>query len=95
MPSQREHSPYEADPAAIRAFVVGTLIGMFVVGGFCAGTIWLLGGEPGGALVVGAVCAFWGGPGFGGMMGFIVHQDRMKRRPSIPNDPSPTSPQRT
>lgn len=95
MPDQREHSPYEADPAAVRAFIVGTLIGMIVVGGFCAGTIWLLGGEAGGALAVGAVCAFWGGPGFGGMMGFIVHQDRTQRRASIQGDASPESPLRT
>ena len=72
--------PIEADPAAIRAFIIGTAFGVVIVGGFCAVTIWLLGGGLGGALVVGAFCAVIGGPGFGGMMGFIVHQDRTKRR---------------
>ncbi len=95
MPTQRERSPFEADPAAVRTFIIGTGIGMVVVGVFCAGAVWLFSGDAGGALAVGAFCALWGGPGFGGMMGFIVHQDRVRRRDSISSDGGSSSPLRT
>lgn len=69
---------------AVRAFVVGSVVGMFLVGGFCGGVTYLFGGDVAGALAVGAFTALWGGPGFGGMMGFIVHQDRMSRPTKTP-----------
>ncbi len=71
--------PADATPAAVRAFATGTLIGVVVVGTFCGGITALFGGGWAGALAVGAFCAFWGGPGFGGMMGFVVHQARAEK----------------
>ena len=71
--------PTNVSADAIRAFVVGTVIGIIVVGGFSGGLTYLFGGGMAGALAVGAFTALWGGPGFGGMMGFIVHQDRMQK----------------
>lgn len=68
-----------ADPGAVTAFVVGTVVGMVVVGGFCSAITMLFGGGVEGALAVGAYCAFWGGPGFGGMMGFILHRHRKEQ----------------
>ena len=71
-----QSDPSDAAPDAVRAFVIGTVVGVIVVGGFCGGVTALFGGGAAGALAVGAFCALWGGPGFGGMMGFIVHQAR-------------------
>jgi hypothetical protein len=71
--------PTLASSGAIRAFLIGTLVGIVVVGGFCGGMTALMGGGLAGAIAVGAFTAFWGGPGFGGMMGFIVYQARTAR----------------
>lgn len=68
-----------ADPAAVRSFLIGTAIGFVVVGGFCVAAIVLAGGGVAGALTVGLMCGAIGGPGFGGMMGFVLHQDRVSR----------------
>jgi hypothetical protein len=64
------------------AFVLGTVIGMVVVGGFCFGAIVLFGGSVGGALAVAGFCALFEGPGFGGTMGFVLHQSRLERERS-------------
>lgn len=76
----------QADPAAVRSFLIGTAIGFVVVGGFCAAAIVLAGGELAGALAVGLMCGVIGGPGFGGMMGFVLHQDRVSRERSTSGD---------
>ena len=70
----------QADPAAVRSFLIGTAIGFVVVGGFCAAAIVFAGGSLSGALAVGLMCGVIGGPGFGGMMGFVLHQDRTSRQ---------------
>jgi hypothetical protein len=69
----------DATSGAVRSFVVGTFVGFVVVGGFCGAITALFGGGLAGALAVGAFCGFWGGPGFGGMMGFVVHRARTER----------------
>lgn len=79
----------EADPAAVRSFVIGTAIGFLVVGGFCVAAISLAGGSLSGALAVGLMCGVIGGPGFGGMMGFVLHQDRVARSESHESDGGP------
>lgn len=75
-------TPTDADPAAVRSFLIGTAIGFLVVGGFCVVAIALAGGSLSGALAVGLMCGVIGGPGFGGMMGFVLHQDRVERKQS-------------
>lgn len=78
--------PTQADPAAVRSFLIGTAIGFVVVGGFCVTAIVLAGGSLSGALAVGLMCGVIGGPGFGGMMGFVLHQDRVSRERSASDD---------
>ena len=67
-------------PDGVRSFLIGAVVGAIVVFAFSAGAIVAFGGSVGGALAVGGFCAVWGGPGFGGMMGFVLHQDRQARR---------------
>lgn len=80
MAAQPVHSSSAVDPAAMRSFLIGTAIGMLVVGGFCVGAIVLAGGSLSGALAVGAMCGVIGGLGFGGMLGFVLHQAREEQR---------------
>lgn len=68
-------------PGTGRAVVVGTLIGFVVVGLLCGGAALAFGASPAGAAAVAAFTGFWGGPGFGGMMGFVLHQSREQERP--------------
>lgn len=63
-------------PGTARAVIVGTLLGFVVVGGFCGGAALLFGAGLPGALTLAAFTGFWGGPGFGGMMGFVLHESR-------------------
>ena len=81
----------QADPAAVRSFVIGTAIGFVIVGGFCVAAIAFAGGSLVGALGVGLMCGVIGGPGFGGMMGFVLHQDRVSREQSRDHGVKPTS----
>ncbi|MHB1137971.1 MAG: hypothetical protein ACYC2O_03375 [Microthrixaceae bacterium] len=71
-----EPSTSDTTPAAVRAFIIGAIIGAVIVGVFCGGVSAYFGADATGAIAVGAFCAFWGGPGFGGMMGFVIHQAR-------------------
>jgi len=78
--TQVNADPHPTTSAGVRSFITGSVIGAFVVFTLCAGPIMLFGGSRGGAVAVGVFCALWGGPGFGGMMGFVLHQDREERR---------------
>lgn len=70
-------SAAEVPPGTGRAIVIGTIIGFFVVGGFC-GAAGLFAGMPlSQALVIGLFTGAIGGPGFGGMMGFVLHDARV------------------
>ena len=60
------------------AIVIGTIVGFFVVSGFCAIAAFAFGMEPSAALALGAFTGFWGGPGFGGMMGFVLHESKVE-----------------
>ncbi len=62
-----------ADERLGRAFVRGTILGTVLVFLFCGGISLLAGLGIGAAIGVGAFTAFWGGPGFGGMMGATVY----------------------
>jgi len=61
-----------------RAFVVGSLIGFVVVFVLFGGLTLAAGMGIGAALGVGSFTAFWGGPGFGGMMGAVLHHSRVE-----------------
>lgn len=57
-----------------RAYVRGSIIGAVVLFVFGAGTALFAGGAGIDALGLGAFCAFWGGPGFGGAIGASIHK---------------------
>jgi hypothetical protein len=62
-----------ADQRLGRAFVRGTIAGTLLVFLFCGGVSLWAGLALGPAIGIGAFTAFWGGPGFGGMMGATVY----------------------
>lgn len=66
-------------PGTGRYVLIGTIVGFFVVGGFCGLVGLAFGMEPSAAMALGAFTGFWGGPGFGGMMGFVMHESRAEK----------------
>ncbi len=56
-----------------RAIVIGSMIGFLVVGTFTGVTAFAFGASFLEALGLAAFTGLWGGPGFGGMMGFVLH----------------------
>lgn len=61
-----------SDRAVLASFVKGSIIGAIVVFLVCGGITVAAGFGWGPAVGVGAFAAFWGGPGFGGMMGAVL-----------------------
>lgn len=59
-----------------RAFLAGSLIGFIGVFLVLGGITYGVGMGLGPAIGVGLFAAFWGGPGFGGMMGAVLHHSR-------------------
>lgn len=55
--------------AALRGGLVGMVVGFFAVGAIAIAITLNAGSDLMPALGVGAFAAFWGGPGFGGMVG--------------------------
>ncbi len=66
--------------ASVTAFAVGTVIGALVVGGFFGLVTYAAGAGTAGAVAVGIFAALMGGPGFGGMMGFVLQRSREDER---------------
>lgn len=66
----------EFPPGTGRAVLIGTVVGALVVGLFAGGVAMAFGVSFVGAAGVAGFTAFWGGPGFGGMMGFVLHDAR-------------------
>lgn len=64
--------------AAARGMVTGTIIGLVLVTGMFTGMMLFAGAEFVSAVGVGLFAGFWGGPGFGGMMGAILGATRAK-----------------
>lgn len=64
------------DAGLVGAFVKGSLVGFVAVFVLLGGMTLAVGMGIGAALGVGAFTAFWGGPGFGGMMGAVLHYSR-------------------
>ncbi len=75
-------------PGTGRSIIIGTIVGFFVVGGFCAIAAFAFGMEPSAALALGAFTGFWGGPGFGGMMGFVLHESKVEAAEEAERDHS-------
>ena len=67
-----------AESAARRGAVIGTVIGFVVVGAVTVAIALNAGTSVVAALGVGAFAAFWGGPGFGGMLGATLGVTRNK-----------------
>lgn len=57
------------ESAAARGAIVGTIVGFVAVGGVAIAIALNAGTSVISAFGVGAFAAFWGGPGFGGMLG--------------------------
>lgn len=68
----------EERPGLVRAFVIGAVVGFVAVFTLFAGATLLLGLGVGPAIGIGLFTAFWGGPGFGGMMGAVLHHERVE-----------------
>lgn len=70
-------APSTSDDAGLaRAFVRGSVVGSVAVFVLLGGLTLAAGMGAAAALGVGAFTAFWGGPGFGGMMGAVLHYSR-------------------
>ena len=70
-------APSTSDDAGLaRAFVWGSVVGSVAVFVLLGGLTLAAGMGAAAALGVGAFTAFWGGPGFGGMMGAVLHYSR-------------------
>ena len=70
-------APSTSDDAGLaRAFVRGSVVGSVAVFVLLGGLTLAAGVGAAAALGVGAFTAFWGGPGFGGMMGAVLHYSR-------------------
>lgn len=73
-------------PGTGRAIIIGTIVGFIVVGGFCGLAGLIAGMEPSAALALAAFTGFWGGPGFGGMMGFVLHESKVEAAEEAAHD---------
>lgn len=72
----------EFSPGTVRAVLIGTIVGALVVGLFTGGVALAFGADLAGAAGVAVFTALWGGPGFGGMMGFVLHDARSRTLPA-------------
>ena len=68
-----------ADTGLVRAFAIGAAIGAVAVFAVFFGVATALGLGTPAAIGIGAFTAAWGGPGFGGMMGAVLHITRAER----------------
>ena len=69
-----------AESAALRGALIGTVIGFFVVGGFAFWATFNAGSSAIAAVGLGLFAGFWGGPGFGGMLGATLAVTRNDER---------------
>jgi hypothetical protein len=69
-------APSNDDDGIVRAFVMGALVGCVATFAFFFAMSLILGLGLGPAIGIGAFTAFWGGPGFGGMMGAVLRYSR-------------------
>ena len=69
-----------AESAALRGALIGTVIGFFVVSGFTIAAALNAGTSLIAAAGLGLFAGFWGGPGFGGMLGATLAVTRNEER---------------
>jgi hypothetical protein len=69
-----------AESAALRGALIGTVIGFVLVGAFTIVIALNAGTSVLAAVGLGAFAAFWGGPGFGGMLGATLAVTRSEER---------------
>ncbi len=62
----------------LRWAVIGSIIGFLLVGGMFAISTYLFSDDLVGAIAVGLFTGLLGGPGFGGMMGFVVQYSKQE-----------------
>jgi hypothetical protein len=67
----RDHTDHDG---VVRAFVIGSVVGCLVVFALFAGVSMLCGLTAPAAVGIGLFTAVFGGPGFGGMVGAVLHQ---------------------
>lgn len=63
--------------------VIGSMVGFLVVGGLFGVSTFLFGGDAPAAVGVGLMTGLLGGPGFGGMMGFVLQHSKNEQRRSV------------
>lgn len=71
------------ESAAMRGAIVGTIIGFFAVGAIAVAIALNAGTSMISAVGIGAFASFWGGPGFGGMLGATLgatRNDELERK---------------
>lgn len=64
----------------LRWAIIGSIVGFFVIGTFFGVATYAFGGGLAAALAVGLFTGLIGGPGFGGMMGFVVQYSKYNER---------------
>ena len=69
-----------SESAALRGALIGTVVGFFVVAGFTVAIALNAGTSLVAAGGVGLFAGFWGGPGFGGMLGATLAATRHEER---------------
>jgi hypothetical protein len=67
---------FAVPPGMMRAVVLGSLIGMVAAFALVGGGMYIAGMGGSGALAVGGMAAFWGGLGFGSMIGGVWNMIR-------------------
>ncbi len=75
-------------PGTLRAVAVGSLIGVLLAFVAVAGTLYLTGKGTATALGIGGMAAFWGGLGFGSMLGGTLHLVRSTEGPRQEREPA-------
>jgi hypothetical protein len=67
---------FAVPPGMMRAVVLGSLIGIVAAFALVGGGMYIAGMGGSGALAVGGMAAFWGGLGFGSMIGGVWNMIR-------------------
>jgi hypothetical protein len=73
----------------VRSFLLGTAIGGLLTFVVTAGITLLATQDVWPSVGVGVFAAFWGGPGFGGMLGAIAAATRTEHGPSLERSSTP------
>jgi hypothetical protein len=68
------------EAAALKGFFIGSIVGTALVLVVYGGLVMLAGMDFMSATAVGLFTAFWGGPGFGGMLGAVLAHVRYEER---------------